>query len=392
MARMTVAYLGKVQLSDVDISYLNEARKQMDITYFIEISPRYLHGAAIDINEIYPKTGIFKAIDVYPQFARFSKLLDLSKVYVINTCGKRTWVLKSFWTHILLLIRLIKGNYDVIHATWPFNVYEFILFSLNKKILLTVHDPLVHTGGAGIVPMCRRFFTFKLVKQFVILNKAQKKIFIEKNHLQSNQVIDSKLSCYSYLKGLSYNAPVVNDPYILFFGKITPYKGLDYLLPAMVEIHKRVPAIKLVIAGSGRFYFDISDYQELNYIKFINRFVRDDELAGLISYSKFIVCPYTDATQSGVVMSAFAFGKPVVATNVGGLPEMVKDGIFGRIIKEKDVNSIVESVSELLSRQDVLDKYSQNIRNNYLEGSDSWASIVTDLRRNIEKRFGENNK
>ena len=78
------------------------------------------------------------------------------------------------------------------------------------------------------------------------------------------------------------------------------------------------------MAGGGKFHFDVSEYEALDYIGIRNRFIPDDEMVALIKNCAFMVCPYTDATQSGVIMSAFAFNKPVIATDVGGLPEMVK--------------------------------------------------------------------
>ena len=384
---MRIAYLGKTQLSDVDISYLHEAQRLMDITYYIEISPRYLHGAAIDIKKIYPKSGIFKAVDVYPEFDKFSRLLDLDKVYVINTCGGRTWAIKSFWTNVLLLFKLVKGKYNIIHVTWPFNLYELVLCFLRKKMILTVHDPFVHTGGGGLVPRMRRFLTFNMIENFILLNKAQTEQFIRQHKLDPNQVINSRLSCYTYLKELAFDRVNNLGEYLLFFGKISKYKGLDYLLPAMKKVHMQYPEIKLVVAGSGEFPFDVSEYKKLDYIEFRNRFIRDEELAQLIYYSKFVICPYTDATQSGVIMSAFAFCKPVIATKVGGLPEMLKDGLLGKLIKEKDSDSISSAILEVLSNEDVLNEYSGNIKDDYIDGADSWRTIASELFREFQRRF-----
>ena len=104
-------------------------------------------------------------------------------------------------------------------------------------------------------------------------------------------------------------------------------------MPAMKKVHKVLPSLKLVVAGKGEYYFDKSAYDKLDYIQFVNRFIPDIELANLIANSIFVVVPYTEATQSGVIMSAYAFAKPVIATNVGGLPEMVGNDEFGKIIE-----------------------------------------------------------
>ena len=125
---MNIAYLGKIQLSDVDLSYLHEAQKLADITYIMEICPRFLKGPAFNIERVYNKSGIFKAVDIYPDFRRYAEFIDINNFYVVNTCG-RLWQLKSFWTHFLLLLFLIRHRFNIIHLVWPPNIYEFAIFT-----------------------------------------------------------------------------------------------------------------------------------------------------------------------------------------------------------------------------------------------------------------------
>ena len=89
---MKIAYLGKIQLSDVDLSYLHEVQKLADITYVMEICPRFQKGPAFNIEHIYPKSGVFKAVDIYPDFQKYADFIDIDKLYVVNTCG-RFWLL-----------------------------------------------------------------------------------------------------------------------------------------------------------------------------------------------------------------------------------------------------------------------------------------------------------
>jgi glycosyltransferase involved in cell wall biosynthesis len=79
-------------------------------------------------------------------------------------------------------------------------------------------------------------------------------------------------------------------------------------------------------------------------------------------------------------MSAFAFNKPVIATNVGGLPEMVIHQQYGLIIKEKNVNAIVESMTLLWRQQDVINTYSEHIKQDYDTGELSWKKIAEEIR------------
>lgn len=378
---MKIAYLGKVQLSDADLSYLHSAQKHYDMTYLLEVNPRFMKGPAMNIKKVYPHTGIFKALEAYPEFAKYAGLIDMDKFYVVNTCGK-LWQFKAFWTNLLLLLFLIKHRFEVIHLTWPANVYEFIIYLLRKRMVLTVHDPFPHTGLGTSIVRLRRKVAFSLIPKFIILNEAQRPQFLEFYHLQQHQVYNSRLSCYTYLHSVSPNHSLVPQaPYILFVGKISQYKGVDYLLPAMKKAHEAFPDIRLVVAGSGRYHFDISPYRQLDYVDIRNRFIPDEELVALIQGARFMVCPYTDATQSGVVMSAFAFGTPVVATRVGGLPEMLLQGQLGMLIEERNTEAIAEAIKQLLAEPERVDAYRQAIDLTYgANGRLSWDEVVRDMK------------
>ena len=358
----------------------------MDITYILEVNPRFVKGPAYNIKKIYPHTGIFKAVVAYPELKRLSSLIDVDKFFIVNTCGK-FWQIKAFWSNIQLLFFLLKNHFDLVHLTWPANIYEMVLYFMRKKMILTVHDPFPHTGLDTWIVRLRRKIAFKLVPLFIILNKAQKEKFLSFYHLSPSQVIGSSLSCYCYLKYVTPNmGSVPQGKYILFVGKISRYKGLDYLLPAMIKIHEKFPDVKLVIAGSGKYYFDISKYKELSYIDIRNRFITDEELVALIKNSLFLVCPYTDATQSGVIMSSFAFNTPVVATRVGGLPEMLSEDKFGVLVREKNVDSLVTGICSLLEDENRINILRKNISESYdNKGALSWYSIAMNIRKVYEQ-------
>ena len=100
------------------------------------------------------------------------------------------------------------------------------------------------------------------------------------------------------------------------------------------------------------------------------------ELNSLLSIAYVSVCPYIDATQSGVVMTSYAMGVPVVSTNAGGLPEMVIDGVTGYVVKRKSSSSLSYALLKALDSE-----YNQTFRNNILNmyykgGKLSWRSIA----------------
>lgn len=383
---MKIAYIGKIQLSDVDLSYLHEAQKLSDVTYILEITPRFRQGPGFSVDRVADRTGVFKATDIYPEFAKYSGFIDTDKFYVVNTPG-RFWQLKAFWTNFMLLLFLLRQGFDAIHVAWPLNVYEFILYFLKSRMLLTVHDPFPHTGLDTFIVRLRRKVAFALVSKLIVLNKAQTRQFVDFYRLQPGRVVESRLSCYTYLRTVKPDFSKVDTTrrYILFAGKISRYKGLDYLLPAMQKAHRLLPDVRLIVAGGGKYHFDISPYQTTDYIEIRNRFIPDTELVALIENCMFVVCPYTDATQSGVVMSAYAYNKPVLVTNVGGLPEMAGNGRFGRIVKNNDVDALADAIVQMAGSPKELERCSRDIASAYGSGVLSWQAIAKELNTEYKK-------
>lgn len=127
-----------------------------------------------------------------------------------------------------------------------------------------------------------------------------------------------------------------HDRILLFFGFIRPYKGLDLLLEAMSDERVRQLGVKLLIAGE--FYNDPKPYREqierLNlHQQLILRtdFIADSEVRYYLCAADAVVQPYRNATQSGVTPLAYHFEKPMIVTNVGGLPALVPDGKSGLV-------------------------------------------------------------
>lgn len=144
--------------------------------------------------------------------------------------------------------------------------------------------------------------------------------------------------------------------YMLFFGLVRAYKGLDLLLDAFGEVKDRLPNLQLIIAGE--FYEDEEKYRaqiaQLGLTERVivqNEFVPDGDLRKYFGAADLIVQPYKSATQSGVTQVAFHFEKPMLVTNVGGLGEIVHDHQMGYACEPK-----AESIAE-----DLLDYY-QNKR------------------------------
>ena len=137
-------------------------------------------------------------------------------------------------------------------------------------------------------------------------------------------------------------------PTVLFFGYVREYKGLAYLLRAMPMILEEIDVDLLVV---GEFYDDRSKYdriiEELDIgerVRIVAEHVPDEAVGDYFGAADVAVLPYVSATQSGITQIAFAFGLPVVSTNVGGLPEVVREGETGYIVKPEDERELARAV------------------------------------------------
>jgi len=154
------------------------------------------------------------------------------------------------------------------------------------------------------------------------------------------------------------------DSYLLFFGFIRSYKGLDLLIEAFADKRLRNRKLKLIIAGE--FYEDSKPYKDMvekysisREIIFFERFINDDEVRIFFSAADLVVQPYKSATQSGVTQIAYHFEKPMLVTDVGGLREIVPDRLCGYVVKP-DPQEIADSITDFFGN-DRKEPFTKNV-------------------------------
>ena len=169
----------------------------------------------------------------------------------------------------------------------------------------------------------------------------------------------------------------------LFFGRIDPYKGLDILLDAYAIVRRVRSDISLDIVGRG--FIGPKTLQRINDLSICltNRFVSDDEVKEVIAAHGVIVLPYTSATQSGVAAVALGNGLPCIATNVGALPEQIRNERNGLVVPAGDPQSLADAMMKIADSEELaktMAKESLRIgREDY-----SWSKIASDLLSDLE--------
>ncbi|MBQ9550372.1 MAG: glycosyltransferase [Lachnospiraceae bacterium] len=165
---------------------------------------------------------------------------------------------------------------------------------------------------------------------------------------------------------------------LLFFGLVRPYKGLGYLLEALKEL----PDVYITIAGD--FGGSRKDYGELlsdqairDRIEVVDRYIPDKDIQGYFENCDAVVLPYVDATQSGVAQMAFGFEKPVIATRVGGLPEVVTDGVTGILTEPGDAGALRNGIERFFK----LKEGNTDFRKNILADSErfTWEHLCSTI-------------
>lgn len=151
---------------------------------------------------------------------------------------------------------------------------------------------------------------------------------------------------------------------LLFFGFVREYKGLKYLIKAMPLIKDKLTNVKLLIVGDfgedKQNYLDlISKYRVENVIDIYDGYIPDREVEKYFVASNLVVLPYESATQSGIVQIAYGFEKPVIVTNVGGLPDVVTDGKTGYVVEAQNPNKLAEAVVKY---------YENDMESEFIEG------------------------
>ncbi|MBQ7280068.1 MAG: glycosyltransferase [Bacteroidales bacterium] len=143
--------------------------------------------------------------------------------------------------------------------------------------------------------------------------------------------------------------------YVLFFGFIRDYKGLDLLLDAFADARLKAKNVKLIVAGE--FYGDSKPYMEqiarlgiADRVELRTDFIPDSEVNRYFCAADIVAQPYKTATQSGVTQVAFHFERPMLVTNVGGLPEIVPDGKIGFVV-EPEARQIADALVRYYSER-----------------------------------------
>lgn len=270
--------------------------------------------------------------------------------YWINTANIFNW--------FAVAKKIKRETPDIILIQWwhpYFAPCYFVLGKLLRKIqvVFICHNVLPH----------ERFFldewltriTLRQGNSFIVQSKTDmvdlKKIVPDAIYEQTVHPTYNVFKFENMSKEVARGKLKINDAerVILFFGFIREYKGLKYLIKAMPDVISKINNVKLLIVGD--FDKDKDNYLELIkqcdiecHVEIIEGYIPDREVEKFFAASDLVVLPYESATQSGIVQIAYGFEKPVIVTNVGGLPDVVIDGKTGYVVEAKNPGRLAEAI------------------------------------------------
>lgn len=285
------------------------------------------------------------------QYSNDSPPDDLNIVVAINSINPFNWV------KVGLKLKKIKADLVIIRYWMPFmapclgTIARIIRKNKFSRVIAITDNIIPHEEMPGgnllskyFVKSCDGFITMSqaVLNDLSKFDKSKPRLYSPHPLYDNFGEIIAKSTAKQRL-GLTEEFS-----YILFFGFIREYKGLDLLIRAFADKRFRLLPVKLLIAGE--FYIDEKKYLDLitdlglhQDIVLRTTFIENSDIVNYFCASDIVAQPYKDATQSGVTQIAYHFEKPMLTTNVGGLSEMVPDGKVGYVVAP-EVNEITEAL------------------------------------------------
>jgi glycosyltransferase involved in cell wall biosynthesis len=259
---------------------------------------------------------------------------------ILGTSSAVNRILRSFSPDLLH----IQEIHPVLGA------WTFLSFYKQIPIVVTVHDAVQHSGGLSPHGLTWKIQTwFRRNASRVIVHGPRMRDVLEELDRRIAGRVEVVPHGILGRNGTDVDISGCEPGTFLFFGRIHPYKGLRYLLEAGEALNGRGHGFRLLVAGTGA---DVEPHRRRMtsspWVELIDRYIYAEELPGLFRRASAVVLPYTDATQSGVSAMAFAFARPVIATDVGDVPDVVIDGQSGLIVPPRDGNALADAMEKVL--------------------------------------------
>jgi len=285
---------------------------------------------------------------------------------------------KNLALHRRFAQALNRQAYDLVHLNGYRGALMFLYALIRRKTprVWSIHDPILHSGEDKWQTRWA-YSSFRYLKaHFILHNQTQCPEFKDRYKIKTHRCHYVPLGPLDIFQIFRNGGSEKTGRKVLFYGRISPYKGVEYLVEAAKRVQQELEDLKIVIAGKPNYAIDLDALKDQQGFEIKDHFIENEEIVKMIEAAEFVVCPYTDATQSGVIMTAYAFNKPVLATAVGGLQEAVEEGVTGRLVPPRDSQALADAMTRMLKEQDTLARMEETLKLRHREGPYSWTGIA----------------
>lgn len=253
-------------------------------------------------------------------------------------------VLNTFWRD------LTRWCPDVVHFNSGHVWYLPLIRRIqrNYATVYTLHDAHPHPGESRWTGWLKRAALLRRADQIIVHSEAIRTQAIQLPGVQSARttVIPCGLLQLPMPKD---QEPAEQANQLVLPGRIYAYKGYEVMLEALPRVAAACPDVRLTIAGEGNLRpWMPAIQQQADRIRVINRFLAEEELVQLMQMASIVVLPYWEASQSGVALLASACGKPVIASRVGALADVVEHGATGLLVSAGRADELADAIIDLL--------------------------------------------
>jgi glycosyltransferase involved in cell wall biosynthesis len=359
-------------LFETGVSLAAALGRRAEVHLLLEVAPESWRTSAFDVPLQALPAGIVdgRVLDGCVPPAVWAYWSDLASFRLVVHTAPRS-LHPATWRVSRQALRYVRGlRPDVVHFDDASLRLGWAARGLRSTVpvIFSVHDPEPHSGEQEWRTSLAYWLSFHAAARYIVHNRAQLARFRARFRLPPHVVDVVHLGAYDIARAWQAEraAPATADrPMVLFFGRLSPYKGLEVLLQAAPHVAERVAGVRFVVAGRPIPGYQVPPLPDLpngGRIDLLEQYIPSAEVGALFASASVVACPYVDATQSGVVLTAYAFERPVVATTVGGLPEYVRHDETGLLVPPGDPMALAEALVRLLQDEGLQARLSQGVR------------------------------
>lgn len=271
-------------------------------------------------------------------------------------CPLRPGITKDTFkiSNLLKIAKLIKDKnikYLYFESQHIWNVFLMLLCPYCVNIV-AVHDVIPHSDSKGM-GLCN-YISCKIADHVILRNNMHKELFFKKYN-----VSEEKVTCFELWREFDAKTPIVYSKRFLCFGRIRKYKGMD----SLEKIIQRTPHINYDIVGSPdkESIPIVEKLKSYSNVTICDSEISDEEMKAYFSNTDWVILPYSSATQSGVIVDAYKFSRPVIAFDVGAISEQIINGKTGFLIENNDIENFINIINKVnCFTQKELEAYSIN--------------------------------